>query len=63
MELTNKNALVTGGTAGIGRACAKLLAGEGASVVITGRDPERGKAAAAPGPRGSRRNGVTPTTS
>lgn len=47
MELNNQTALVTGGTAGIGRACAKLLAGEGASVVITGRDPERGKAAAA----------------
>jgi NAD(P)-dependent dehydrogenase (short-subunit alcohol dehydrogenase family) len=47
MELNNRAALVTGGTAGIGRACAKLLAGEGASVVITGRDPERGKAAAA----------------
>jgi NAD(P)-dependent dehydrogenase (short-subunit alcohol dehydrogenase family) len=47
MELNNRTALVTGGTAGIGRACAMLLAGEGASVVITGRDPERGKAAAA----------------
>ncbi len=47
MELNNQTALVTGGTAGIGRACAKLLAGEGATVVITGRDPERGKAAAA----------------
>jgi NAD(P)-dependent dehydrogenase (short-subunit alcohol dehydrogenase family) len=47
MELNNQTALVTGGTAGIGRACAMLLAGEGATVVITGRDPERGEAAAA----------------
>lgn len=47
MELAYKNALVTGGTAGIGLACARLLAREGAVVVITGRDPERGKAAAA----------------
>jgi NAD(P)-dependent dehydrogenase (short-subunit alcohol dehydrogenase family) len=46
MELTNQTALVTGGTAGIGRACARLLAREGAAVVITGRDAERGKAAA-----------------
>jgi NAD(P)-dependent dehydrogenase (short-subunit alcohol dehydrogenase family) len=47
MELAYKNALVTGGTAGIGLACARLLAQEGAAVIITGRDPERGKAAAA----------------
>ncbi|MCT7658807.1 SDR family NAD(P)-dependent oxidoreductase [Mycobacterium deserti] len=47
MELAYKNALITGGTAGIGLACAHLMAQEGASVVITGRDAERGKAAAA----------------
>ncbi len=47
MELTNHTALITGGTAGIGLACAELLAGQGASVIITGRDAERGKAAAA----------------
>lgn len=47
MELADKNALVTGGTAGIGLASAALLAREGAAVVITGRDAERGKAAAA----------------
>ncbi|MDQ2638757.1 MAG: SDR family oxidoreductase, partial [Actinomycetota bacterium] len=46
MELTNYTALVTGGTAGIGRACAALLAREGASVIITGRDRTRGQAAA-----------------
>lgn len=47
MELAYKTALVTGGTAGIGLACARLLAREGASVIISGRDAERGKAAAA----------------
>jgi len=47
MELAYKNALITGGTAGIGLACARLMAHEGASVIITGRDAERGKAAAA----------------
>jgi NAD(P)-dependent dehydrogenase (short-subunit alcohol dehydrogenase family) len=43
MELAYKTALVTGGTAGIGLACARLLAREGASVIISGRDAERGK--------------------
>jgi NAD(P)-dependent dehydrogenase (short-subunit alcohol dehydrogenase family) len=47
MELAYKNAVITGGTAGIGLACARLMAHEGAAVVITGRDAERGKAAAA----------------
>lgn len=47
MELAYKTVLVTGGTAGIGLACARLMAHEGAAVIITGRDAERGKAAAA----------------
>jgi NAD(P)-dependent dehydrogenase (short-subunit alcohol dehydrogenase family) len=47
MELMDQTALITGGTAGIGLACAQLLAREGTSVIITGRDPERGKSAAA----------------
>lgn len=47
MELSEQTALVTGGTAGIGLASARLLAGAGASVIITGRDSDRGKAAAA----------------
>ena len=47
MELLDQTALVTGGTAGIGLACARLLAETGASVIITGRDAERGHAAVA----------------
>ncbi len=37
LQLNNKSALVTGATAGIGLAIAKLLAREGANVWITGR--------------------------
>lgn len=44
MELAGKTALVTGSGAigGLGHATAKLLAVEGASLIITGTDPERG---------------------
>jgi NAD(P)-dependent dehydrogenase (short-subunit alcohol dehydrogenase family) len=41
LQLTNKKALVTGSTAGIGFAIASLLAQEGASVVVNGRSPAR----------------------
>ncbi|SDL10217.1 NAD(P)-dependent dehydrogenase, short-chain alcohol dehydrogenase family [Catalinimonas alkaloidigena] len=41
LQLQGKTALVTGSTAGIGYAIAKLLAAEGASVIITGRTQER----------------------
>jgi NAD(P)-dependent dehydrogenase (short-subunit alcohol dehydrogenase family) len=41
LQLTNKKALVTGSTAGIGFAIASLLAEEGASVVVNGRSPQR----------------------
>ncbi|OMC32685.1 short-chain dehydrogenase [Mycobacterium sp. GA-1841] len=46
-ELKGYTALITGGTAGIGLACANLLAGAGAAVTITGRDEKRGRDAAA----------------
>lgn len=38
---------MTGGTSGIGLESARLLAAEGAAVVISGRDPQRGEQAAA----------------
>jgi 3-oxoacyl-[acyl-carrier protein] reductase len=41
MDLHNKIALITGGTAGIGRALAATLAQAGARVAITGRSRER----------------------
>lgn len=41
LKLKGKKALVTGSTAGIGFATAKLLAAEGAEVIITGRTKAR----------------------
>src|SRR6266567_3703613 len=41
LQLTNKKALVTGSTAGIGFAIASLLAQEGAWVVVNGRSQQR----------------------
>lgn len=35
LDLTNKTAIITGGSRGIGAACAKLLAARGATVAIT----------------------------
>ncbi len=40
LELAGKTALVTGGSKGIGRAVARVLAGEGVRVMICARDPE-----------------------
>jgi len=44
-ELTNQTALITGGTAGIGLAVARLQVREGAAVIVSGRDRERGQKA------------------
>jgi len=41
MNLRNATALVTGGSGGIGRAIAEILAASGARVAITGRDKQR----------------------
>src|ERR1051325_915664 len=46
-QVENKVAIVTGGASGIGAACAKLLAREGAKVLLTDLDDDRGAAVAA----------------
>ena len=46
-ELQGRRALVTGGSDGLGKATAKALAAAGTAVTLVGRDPERGRRAAA----------------
>ena len=47
LGLAGKVALVTAASKGLGRASAKALVGEGASVAINSRDPERLRSTAA----------------
>ena len=44
-RVAGKVAVITGSTSGIGRACARLFAWEGAKVVVTGRREDRGNTA------------------
>ena len=46
LGIAGRNALITGGSQGIGRACAEALADEGVNIVIVARDAERLAAAA-----------------
>ena len=55
--LTDKVAIVTGGSDGLGRATAKLLAAEGVKVVICGRREDYLKDAAKNAFAGKRRHG------
>jgi gluconate 5-dehydrogenase len=59
-DLTGRVALVTGGTGHLGAAMCRALAEAGASVVVTSRDADRAKAAAAslPRPGGAAHHGV-----
>lgn len=52
-SLTGRVAVVTGSTDGLGRQVAARLADGGATVVLAGRNTERGRAAAAAVGRGS----------
>ncbi|MGZ8377209.1 MAG: 3-oxoacyl-[acyl-carrier-protein] reductase [Gemmatirosa sp.] len=54
IDLTDRVAVVTGSTRGIGRAIAETLAGCGATVAVVGRDLARAEAAAAEIGRGAR---------
>ena len=47
LNLSERQAIIVGGTSGIGRAVAERLSARGESVVITGRDAERAAAVAA----------------
>jgi len=61
LGIKGRNALITGGSQGIGRACAEALAEEGVNIVIVARDLER-LASAAEEISTNRTGHVTPIT-
>jgi NAD(P)-dependent dehydrogenase (short-subunit alcohol dehydrogenase family) len=60
--MTGRTAVITGGNAGIGKATAEALARLGAQVVITSRDPERGRQAVEEIRRKSRNESIDSVT-
>ena len=46
-KLEGKIALITGATSGLGEAFARIFAEEGATVIVVGRNEERGRKVAA----------------
>lgn len=46
LQLTGQRVLITGGSKGIGLACAESFAAEGAEIILSARDPDRLKEAA-----------------
>ena len=58
MRLQDKTALVTGATSNIGRAIASAFASEGAHVIVSGRDGQRGQATVAANRAAGGRAGV-----
>ncbi|TDI12282.1 MAG: SDR family NAD(P)-dependent oxidoreductase, partial [Acidobacteria bacterium] len=59
MRLEGKNALITGGAVGIGRALSERFVSEGARVVLTSREaPSAARAAGEIDPSGERAHGV-----
>ncbi|MDT0385999.1 SDR family NAD(P)-dependent oxidoreductase [Streptomyces sp. DSM 41921] len=63
MQFDNQTALVTGSTSGIGRETALLLAGHGASVIVSGRNALKGAETVAAIRRPVARPGSSPPTS
>jgi NAD(P)-dependent dehydrogenase (short-subunit alcohol dehydrogenase family) len=55
LQLKGKKAIVTGGSAGIGLAVARILAEEGVEVIVPGRNTTKLEAALASLPRHGRR--------
>ena len=60
--MKDQHVLITGGSAGIGKAAAKALAARGANVTVHGRDAGRARAAATEIRQATRNQAVTPLT-